>query len=264
MTLKLNRTLVVLDLETTGTWIEKDRVVELAMVRLQPDGRCDRFLTLVNPGIPIPPAVSRLTGITDAKVQGAPFFKEIASSALAFIGEADLGGFNIERFDLPILEREFYEAGLKFEWRTRTIYDALRIYHQREKRDLKAAYQFYCGKELAGGHTAMADAEAALEILEAQVDRYGCVAEGIESLRPIGSDQPSDFFDPEKKFRWWNGELYPAFGKYARKHSLKELVEKDPEYLQWLLTTDLGSQAKELIRLALAGRFPDPPLQKIG
>lgn len=256
--MRLRRPLVALDLETTGTWTEKDRIVEIAMVRLDPQGRRDRLESRVNPGMPIPLRVAQITGITDGDVKDAPRFEEIAPRVLAFVAEADLGGFNVERFDLPILEREFYEAGLKFEWRTRTIYDALRIYHLREKRDLKAAYQFYCGKMLTNGHTAMGDTEATLEILEAQIQHYGNPEEGIESLRDLNAERADDYFDREKKFRWWNGELYPSFGKYGRKHSLKEIAQKDPGYLQWLLTTDFDEEVKTMIRKVLQGYAPVP------
>ena len=256
--IKLTRSLVVLDLETTGTWTEKDRIVEIAMVKLGSSGEREKFESRVNPGMSIPARVSQITGLTDEHVKGAPFFKEIAPQVLAFLRDADLGGFNVERFDLPILEREFYEAGLKLEWRTRAVYDALRIYHLREKRDLKAAYQFYCGKVLANGHTAMGDTEATLEILEAQIFQYGQADSGIESLRDMNAERIDDYFDPEKKFRWWNGELYPTFGKYGRKHSLKEIAQKEPSYLQWLLTTDFSPEIKALIRDALQGRFPSP------
>lgn len=256
---KTTRPLIVLDLETTGTWLEKDRIVEIALVRLQPDGARGSYLSRVNPGMPIPPRVSQITGITDADVKDAPPFKKIAQEVLEFLGEADLGGFNVERFDLVILERELFNAGLKFEWRSRVIYDAQKIYHIHEKRDLKAAYQFYCGKELVNGHTAMGDTEATLEILVAQVQKYGKVEEGIESLRDFDYERIDDFYDPERKFRWWNGELYPVFGKYGRKTSLKEIAQKDSSYLQWLLTTDFSEAGKKLITNALAGRFPAAP-----
>ena len=257
--MKISRPLVVLDLETTGTWVEKDRIVEIAMVKLLPDGSRQEFESRVNPGMPIPPRVSEITGIHDEDVKEAPRFKEIAPKVLEFLGEADLAGFNVERFDLVILEREFFAAGIKFEWRSRAIYDAQRIYHRYEKRDLKAAYQFYCSKDLINGHTAMGDTEATLEILKAQMEQYGDPSQGIESLRDVEFERLDDYFDQEKRFRWWNGELYPVFGKYARKHSLKEIVQKDTAYLRWLLTSDFKEDVKSLIRGALEGRFPASP-----
>ena len=257
--MKLLRPLVVLDLETTGTWIEKDRIVEIAMVRVAPSGERTSYKARVNPGMPIPPRVSEIIGIRDEDVKNCPPFSKVASEVLAFIGEADLGGFNVERFDLPVLERELFDAGHKFDWRTRTLFDAQRIYHLHEKRTLKAAYQFYCSKELIDAHTAMADTEASLEILEAQITRYGNPEQGLESLRDMKYERMDDYFDAEKKFRWWNGELHPTFGKYGKRVSLKEIAKKDPTYLQWMLTTDFPDPVKGMLRGILQGKFPALP-----
>lgn len=254
--MKISRTLVALDLETTGTWIEKDKIVEIALVRLTPERGREVFKSRVNPGVAIPARVSQIIGITDADVKDEPPFKKIAAEALAFIGDADLAGFNIERFDLLILEREFFEAGLKFEWRTRAIFDAQKIYHLHEKRDLKAGYKFYCEKDLVNAHTALGDTEATLEILAAQIKRYGKPEEGMESLRNFDYERIDDFFDKERKFRWWNGELYPVFGKYAKRVSLKEIATKEPDYLKWLLNTDFSQEVKQMIRGILEGRHP--------
>lgn len=254
--MKIDRPLVVLDLETTGTWVEKDRIVEIALVKLLPGGGRESFHSRVNPGMPIPPRVSQITGIKDEDVKEAPPFKQIGPAVVEFIGDADLAGFNVERFDLPLLERELFDAGIKFHWRDRAVYDAQRIYHLHEKRDLKAAYQFYCGKVLTNGHTAMADTEATVEILGCQLERYGDAERRLESLRDLEYEKMDDFYDEEKRFRWWNGQLYPVFGKYARKCSLKEIAQKDRGYLEWLLTTDFKEDVKKLLKGALEGKFP--------
>ncbi len=255
--MKLSRPLVVLDLETTGTWIEKDRIVEIGMVKLQPDGQRETYVRRVNPGIPIPPKVSKLIGITDQDVQNEPPFRQIAQEVLDFLEGADLAGFNVERFDLPLLEREIFETGLRFEWRSRTTYDAQKIYHVHEKRDLTAAYQFYCQKTLTDAHAALADTEATLEILASQIQKYGKGDDSIESLGDFKYKSADEFFDESRKFRWWNKELYPAFGRYAKKKHLKQIVEKDPKYLEWMLTSDFSEEVKELIRNALDGKFPE-------
>src|SRR3989338_1982408 len=169
--MKLTHPLVILDLETTGTWIEKDRIIEIGMVKCLADGHKESYVRRVNPGILIPEAVVKITGISNADVQDAPPFKDIVLEVLEFIDDCDFGGFNIERFDLPILEREVFDAGFRLEWRHRTVYDAQKIYHIHEKRDLTAAYKFYCQKELKNAHSALGDSEAALEILDEQIKK---------------------------------------------------------------------------------------------
>jgi len=257
--MKISRPLVVLDLETTGTWVEKDRIVEIGMIRIEPDGTRRKYLKRVNPGMPIPPNVTRIINITDADVASAPRFKEIASEALDFIGDADLAGFNILRFDLPLLEREFYDAGIKVNWRARELYDAQKIYHIHERRDLMAAYLLYCGKRLENAHSAMSDAEATLDILDAQIGQYGSAEEGIESLRDFDYEMKSDYFDKGRKFCWWNGDLYPTFGKYARKKDIKDIVTEDRRYLEWMTNADFSDDVKVMIKKALSGDFPKPP-----
>ena len=257
--MKLKKTLIVFDLETTGTWVEKDKIVEIGMVKLMPDGSRQDYVKRVNPGMPIPLNVSRIIDITDKDVKDAPRFKEIAKEVLEFIGDADLGGFNIQRFDIPVLERELLEAGLSFHWKERDIYDAQKVYHIHEKRDLMAAYQLYCGKELTNAHTALGDAEATVEIFDSQIKRYGKEEEGIESLRDFDYEQSSAYFDLERKFCWWNGNLYPAFGKYRRKKHIRDMARNDRSYLEWIAGADFSSEIKLLATDALNGKFPSPP-----
>jgi DNA polymerase III subunit epsilon len=257
--MKIAKPLVVFDLETTGTWIEKDKIVEIGMVRLMPDNTRVDYVKRVNPGIPIPVNVSRIIDITNEDVKDAPVFKDIAQEVMEFIDDSDLGGFNVQRFDLPVLERELLNAGIVFSWKQRDIYDAQKIYHIHEKRDLMAAYKLYCGKDLTNAHTALGDAEATLEILKAQVSRYGSDQEGVRSLKDFDYEQSSAYFDKERKFCWWNGNLYPAFGKYRRKKHIKEIARKDPSYLKWILNSDFSMELKQLAEDALRGEFPAPP-----
>jgi len=260
--MKLIRPLVVLDLETTGIWIEKDKIVEIGMVKCLPGGAVQKYVKRVNPGMPIPPKVSQLIGITDKDVKDAPPFKAITKEVLSFIGDSDLGGFHIERFDVPVLEREIIEAGLKFERGDRVIYDAQKIYHIHEQRDLMAAYQFYCDKNLTNAHSALGDAEATFEILSAQAHKYGGTGDGsIEDLKEFDYEQHSEYYDKERKFRWWNGDLYPMFGKYARRYNIREIANKDREYLSWMLTRDFSDEIKMLIEGALDGKFPEFPVE---
>ena len=257
--MKIARPLIVLDLETTGTWVEKDKITEIGMVKYLPDGSKENYIKRVNPGMHIPESVSKITGISDEDVKDAPTFREIAPHVIAFLGDCDLGGFNIERFDIPLLEREIIEAGLKFELGNRVIYDAQKIYNIHEKRNLTAAYEFYCNKTLDNAHTALGDVEATYGILEEQVNKYGSSEEGISSLGEFDYERSLDYFDKDRKFRWWNGELYPMFGKHARRHSIRELVKRDRPYLEWILSKDFSEEARTMIKNVLSGVFPEAP-----
>lgn len=255
----MKRPLIALDLETTGIWVEKDKIIEIGMIKLTPDGKKSVYSKRVNPGMHIPKEVTLITGISDKDVKDKPYFKEIAGEILEFIDDADIGGFNIERFDLPLIERETREAGQFFEWYDRNIYDAQKIYHIHERRDLTAAYKFYCGKDLVDAHSAEADALATLDILDAQVKKYGENGASIEELKGMDYDVPQEYFDKERKFRWWNGALYPMFGKYGRRHSINDITRKDRSYLNWILNEDFSEEVKEMVRDALIGKFPRSP-----
>lgn len=252
--MNLTKSLVVLDLESTGTWVEKDRIIEIALIKSQPDGTREVYEQRVNPSMPIPPVVVELTGISDADVKDSPLFKEIAHDVVAFIGDADLGGFNIDRFDFPMLRRELNEAGLALSMDDRRIFDAQKVYHLNEKRDLTAAYKFYCQKDLVNAHAALADTQATLEILESQARKYG--GNNLDALAEFDYTSSDEFYDSERKFRWWNGKLYMMFGKYAKRLSLEDVVKKDRGYLEWILSANFNQDVKSLVENALNGHFP--------
>jgi DNA polymerase-3 subunit epsilon len=254
--MKLTKPIIILDLETTGTWVEKDRIIEIAMIRLSPAGEKENYLKRVNPLMPIPAVVTKLTGISNEDVKDAPQFKTLAREIVDFLGDADIGGFNVEKFDMPLLERELIDAGVPFSFAGRTVFDAQKVFHLNEKRDLTSAYALYCGKPLPGAHSALADTEATLEVLEAQVKRYGAGVEDIAVLSQFNYREQTEFFDAERKFRWWNGELYMMFGKYARKESLRDVVKKDAGYLEWMMSRDFSPEVKELVASALRGQLP--------
>lgn len=254
--MKLKKNLIVLDIESTGVWVEKDKIIEIALLKYGPDRTKETFQTRLNPGIAIPAVVTELTGISDEDVKNAPRFKDVADKIFSFIGDSDMAGFNVERFDLVLLKREFQEVGIRFEWDERKIYDAQKVYHLNEKRDLSAAYQFYCGKELAGAHSALADSEAVYAILEKQVAKYGKGAQEISVLEQFEYESLFDFHDEERKFCWWNGKLYLMFGKYARKMPLEDVVKSDRAYLNWILAKDFSDSVKAIVRAALLGDIP--------
>ncbi len=261
--MKLLNSLICLDVESTGVWVEKDKIIEVAFIKVTPDGKKETFYHRLNPGITIPELVTKLTGISDDDVKSCPTFKDIALELRDFLEGSDIAGFSVERFDLPLLEREFADAGIKFDWKTRKIYDAQKIFHVNEKRDLSAAYKFYCNQDLVGAHSALVDTEAVLCILEEQVKKYG---EGQDELSVLDKfEYPSNslYYDAEKKFCWWNGQLYLMFGKYARKQPLEEIVKIDAGYLKWVMTSDFSENVKKIIAQALKGEIPKQAVDSI-
>ena len=178
----LDKPLVVLDFEATGTWIEKDKIIEIGMIKCHPDGSEEEFVKRINPEISIPEIVTEITGISNDDVKDCALFKNEASAVVEFIGDADLAGFNLERFDIPLLARELKEAGCALDMGSRFVYDAQKIYHIHERRNLTAAYKFFCGKDLDGAHNALVDSRATLDILKAQVVKYG-EHTGLDSLK---------------------------------------------------------------------------------
>lgn len=257
--LVLRRPLVFLDLETTGVNHASDRIVELSAVKVHPDGRRETLTRRVNPGMPIPQASTRVHGITDADVADAPPFARIAAEVLAFIGDADLVGFNVQRFDLPILLREVALVGLRLDMSDRAVVDAQVIYHRRVPRDLAAAYRLYCGKELEGAHGAQADVEACLEILDAQLAAYPDLPRTPQELAEVLNPRDPNALDPEGKIVWERGEAILAFGPEGiRGRPLREVAAKDRGFLEWVLRKDFSPEVKAIVQAALDGRYPVP------
>lgn len=164
--------MAIFDLEATGLNISKDRIVEIAILKVSPDGTEERFKSLVNPLMEIPEEVIKIHGITNEKVKDAPTFEALAERIVAFIGEADLAGYNSNKFDIPLLAEEFLRVGHDIDLETKKFVDVQNIFHKMEQRTLVAAYQFYCQKELINAHEAMSDVDATWEVLKSQLDKY--------------------------------------------------------------------------------------------
>lgn len=246
--LRLERPLAIFDLETTGVDVARDRIVEIAVLRIEPDGsrllRCRR----VNPEQPIPSAATAVHGIRDEDVRDEPPFRRIAKGVLELLQGADLAGFNVWRFDVPLLQRELKDCGLDLELGQRRVVDAMTIFHRNEPRDLSAAVRFYLGREHEGAHGAEPDLQATLEILEAQLERYPDLPRSVDELdttrrQPGAVDSAGKFVRRENKVVF-------AFGKHQGK-PLVEVAEQSPDYLQWILKTDFPDDAKSLVRQAL-------------
>ncbi len=254
----LERPLVVLDTETTGTDWRQDRIVEFAAVKLHPDTRRETFRTLIDPKEPIPRESSAIHGITDESVRGAPTFVETAVEILRFLAGADLGGYNIHRFDLPILKAEFERVGMELPLENVCVVDAQSIFFKREPRDLSAAVRVYCGKDLVGAHGALADSQATLDVLLAQVERYADLPTNIPDLAVESIlDTDDRFVDAERKFVWRHGEAHFNFGS-VRGKSLREVStsEKERGFLKWILAKEFSDEVKGIVRDALEGRYP--------
>lgn len=245
--LPLERPLVVFDTETTGTNSRSDRIVEIACVKIHPDGRREDFERRLNPGIPIPAGSTAIHGITDADVAGAPRFRDIAAELAAYLEGCDLAGYNIAGFDLPVLRAEFLRVGVPFEVTDRRLVDAQRIFFAREPRHLAAAARFYCQSDHDGAHGARADAEMTLRVLVGQLERYAELPRSVGELHDqfcAGIDQD---IDPEGRFRLVNGEPTVNFGK-NRGRLLKDISREEPGFLRWILKGDFSEPVKSVAR----------------
>jgi len=243
----LERPLVVFDTETTGINARFDRIVEIACVKLHPDGRREVWVRRLNPGIPIPAASTAIHGIGDADVAGAPRFADVALELAEFLANADLAGYNITGFDLPVLRIEFLRAGILFEIGQRRLLDAQRIFFAREPRHLAAAARFYCGLDHQGAHGALADAEMTMQVLIGQFQKYEDLPRAIAQLHELfcaGLDQD---MDPEGRFRLVNGQPTVNFGR-NRGRTLKDMSRQEPGFLRWILKGDFSAPVKEIAR----------------
>jgi DNA polymerase III subunit epsilon len=247
--LRITRPLAVIDLETTGVDASKDRIVEVSVLKVLPDGDRQHRTRRVNPGIPIPHAATEVHGITDADVVNEPSFAQVAAGLDTFLRGCDLCGFNIKRFDLRLLYTEFQRAGIAFDLEGRALVDPLEIFHHFERRDLTAAVRFYLDRDHDGAHSAAADVLATAAILDAMLDRYPELPRSAEDLHVHFKDPKA--VDSGGKFIRINEEIRFTFGKY--KGQPPAVVAKDdPGYLNWILDADFFSDTKELVRTALA------------
>jgi DNA polymerase III subunit epsilon len=259
--LKLDRPLVCFDLETTGTDVVNDRIVQIALIRVDLDGSRQAFTSLVNPGRPIPPRATEVHGIRDEDVRDAPTLFDLRPQLAALLEGADLAGFNIVHFDLPLLQEELARNQGRLDLDGRRILDAMRIFHLKEPRNLGAAMRFYCGCELTDAHSAAADAEAALAVLDAQLDRYDDLPRDPQGLHTYCAGHDSCYLDRTRKLRWSDaGEAEIAFGKHQGRR-LRDLASspRDRGYLEWMLGGDFSQEVKAILREALAGNFPRRP-----
>jgi len=245
MQLNLNKPICFFDLETTGINITSDRIVEISILKVNPNGTEKKKTWLVNPEMPIPAVVVAVHGITNEKVANEPTFKELAKEINSWIKDADLGGFNSNRFDIPLLAEEMLRAGLDFDMKNRQSVDVQTIFHKMEQRTLTAAFKFYCDRSLEDAHSAEADTMATYEVLKAQLDRYENLENDTAFLADFSSRKKlADFagfiaYDKE-------GDECFSFGKHKGK-KVTEILEKEPGYFGWLLSADFPLYTKKVL-----------------
>lgn len=252
MELKLERPLVFFDLETTGTQLATDRIVEISLVKVMPDGEKIVSTRRINPGIPIPPEATAVHGITDDDVKDCPSFAEIAKTLAEQIQGCDLAGFNSDRFDIPLLAEEFCRAKVDVDFRAMAKIDVQAIFRKMEPRTLIAAYKFYCGKDLNDAHSAEADTMATYEVLKAQLDRYPELQNDIDFLSEYTQTGNNVDFAGRFVYNDKHQEVV-NFGKY-KGQLVEEVFKKDPSYYEWILSADFPLNTKQVAtRIRLRG-----------
>ena len=256
--LKLSRPLAVFDIEATGTSPQSDRIIELAIVRLMPNGSRDTNTFLVNPGMPIPPDSSRIHGFFDEHVADAPQFKQVATAVAEVLEDCDLAGFNVIRFDIPMLAEEFKRADHPFDVESRKVVDAQRIFHQQEPRDLSAALSYYCNEFHLNAHGATPDAEASARVIEAQLDRYKDLPRDVAGLDIYCNPREPEWVDRLGRLKWAGDQVVLNFGK-KKGTSLRVLIRDDPGFIKWMLRSDFPVDVKAIIEEAQHDRWPEPP-----
>lgn len=255
MPLILKKPLVVFDIESTGINPRVNRIVEFGAVKLNLDHSRETINFRINPQCKIPAETTALHGISDDDVADAPIFADSADRILDFIKDCDLGGFNLLRFDIPILQEEFRRIKRPLKLDEVSIVDAQKIFHAREPRNLTAAVKFYCDKDLENAHTALADSIATLDVIEGQCKRYADLPREVEELGKLCVPTDPDRIDMGGKLRWQGNNVIIAFGQKSGR-TLQEMTNEEPGYLRWILNKDFSSQVKKIVSAALSGNYP--------
>jgi len=240
--LELKKPLAFIDLEATGMNLCKDRIVEIAIIKISTDGTRQVKRKLLNPEMAIPSVTTDIHGITNEMVKDAPTFKQVANEVRQFLDSCDLAGYNSNRFDIPMLMEEFLRIDMEWEMKGRRLLDVQKIYHMMEQRTLSAAYKFYCDKSLDGAHGAEVDVTATWEVLEAQLKKYDQLGTTVDSiLKVIGDDAVVDF---ARRFSMENGIEVFNFGKYKGR-PIAEVLKAEPQYYDWMMKGEFPLHTKK-------------------
>ncbi|WP_276391645.1 3'-5' exonuclease [Eudoraea chungangensis] len=245
MELVLSKPICFFDLETTGTNVSQDRIVEISVLKIYPNGNKESKTWLVNPEIQIPEEVIAIHGISNEKVANEPTFKMLSKSIYQMIKDSDLAGFNSDRFDIPLLAEEMLRSGVDFDLKNMSSVDVQTIFHKMEKRNLSAAYKFYCGKELDNAHSAEADTLATYEVLLGQLEKYPELENNVKKLSEFSRRRQSVDFAGFIILNAEQQEIF-SFGKHKGK-KVREVLEKEPGYFGWLLNADFPLYTKKVL-----------------
>jgi DNA polymerase III subunit epsilon len=248
MKLTLTRPFAVFDLETTGTNVTLDRIVEIAIIKINPDGSEDQYYRRINPTIPIPAESSTFHHIFDADVANEPTFAQAADEIAAFIGDADLAGYNSNKFDIPVLAEEFLRIDHPFDISSRRFVDVQNIFHKMEQRTLAAAYQFYCSGQMENAHNALYDTRVTLEVFKAQLERYQDLSDKVEELADFSRQGNMEWHDFAGRLSFdGEGKICYNFGKH-RGRTVEDIFNAEPGYYGWMMDADFPLYTKLLLR----------------
>ncbi|HQV36301.1 MAG TPA: exonuclease domain-containing protein [Flavobacterium sp.] len=253
MELKLNRPICFFDLETTGVDVAKDRIVEISIFKVYPNGNKESKTWLVNPEMKIPFLSTQVHGITDEKVVNEPTFKELSGQVYNMIKDSDLAGFNSDRFDIPLLAEELLRSGVDFDMKSRVSVDVQTIFHKMEERTLSAAYKFYCGQSLENAHSAEADTMATYEILKAQLERYPDLVNDMKSLSEFTTRKKSVDFAGFIALNDKGQEIF-SFGKH-KGALVEKVLEDEPGYFGWIQNADFPLYTKKVLTAIKLRKF---------
>ena len=243
--LNLKKPLAFFDLETTGVDIVKDRIVEISIVKINVDQSQEWYTKRINPTIPIPIEASQVHGIYDEDVVTAPTFKDLAKEIFDFINPCDLGGFNSNRFDIPVLLEEFIRAGIAFDIENRHMVDVHRLFTLMEKRDLTSAYKFYCGKDIENAHSAEADVAATRDVFFAQLQRYDALKNDVAFLHDLTNEER--IIDSGRRLVYQNNQPCFNFGKHKGK-TVEQVFREEPSYFSWMMNGDFPMHTKQKLK----------------
>lgn len=253
--LNLTKPLIFFDLETTGTAVRFDRIVQIALTKITPDGQKISKKKLIHPTIDIPIESTEIHGITNEMVADAPTFKQISKSLYQNLTDCDLAGYNILRFDIPVLIQEFKRCGIEFDVKDTKCLDVYKIFQYQHPRNLEAAVKLYCNENFEEGHDAENDVLATIKVLEKQLE-FDDIPNDIDEINNLVNPPDPSKIDWEGLFRWRNGEAIITIGKHNG-HTIKSIAENYRDYFEWFLRSDFNKEAKQIVFEALRGNYPE-------